>query len=233
LFDWFKSQGCVSKERPSSFWGPLFITKRRALVRGKIVTVTVRRRIKPCESTTTLEEVCADYLSLISSMKRQVELNQTAFVPAPPLFVGNSRARIITTAPSRTAGRSLVQGFNWQQDSYNNVFFLDDYNPGVIQLFVKELAPETQDCIRFTGEAALGIVRQFEDFGKDAVKLHWIFTTYTCLQSKSWETTFNLSGTYLIKLLGWDARKDLSKAKKLNRIDHCLNLLRTLDATIK
>ncbi|MBD2100968.1 hypothetical protein [Leptolyngbya sp. FACHB-261] len=159
-----------------------------------------------------------------------------------PLFLSKSEAQVITAAPSRTAGRSLIQCHNWieqypgQEDSA--VYFPDKYSVGSIDLSIKDLNPEKQEYMLFAGKAAWGIIKQFEQFGKDAVKLHWILSAYAFQQcSNPWEISFKLYAVHgdesLIKLMGWSNRTDLSTASKLNRIDHCLRLLRKLDATIK
>ncbi len=155
------------------------------------------------------------------------------FIPQPQLFLKGSKEPIIAAPPVRTTNRSLLQLFNWQQDLDDKVSFLDSYSAGRIELFINELDPETQEYIRFTGKAAWGIISQFEEFGEDTAKLHFILSAYAFQQSRPWAEPFKLSGTSLINELRWDARKDLTKTIKMNRIDHCLKLLRRLDSTIK
>ena len=165
--------------------------------------------------------------------------SKSAPVTELPLFINKSTVPIPLCSPPTSASRSMLKSWEWQEDDNNNVFFRDNYDTGVVEMFLKELDAETTKYLRLTGEAAWELVKQFGELGKDAVKLHWIISAYIFKQAEPWNTEIKLAGTgkkggsHLIDLMGWGERKDMTIAQKLIRIERCLFLLRRLDATIK
>jgi len=162
-------------------------------------------------------------------------------VPAtePQLFISTTISQILTSAPPRTACKSLLRVWDWQEDAHKNVFFRDNYSTGFVKLALKDKDPVTKEYFYFTDKAAWGIIEEFGSFGKDTAKLHCLLSAYVFQQAAPWRTEIKLAGTgknggtNLIDLMGWDKRKDMTICQKLLRIEQCLKLLRRLDATIK
>lgn len=162
-------------------------------------------------------------------------------VPAtePQLFISTTITQILTSAPPRTACKSLLRIWDWQEDTHKNVFFRDNYSTGFVKLALKDKDPVTKEYFYFTGKAAWGIIEEFGSFGKDTAKLHCLLSAYVFQQAVPWRTEIKLAGTgknggtNLIDLMGWGERKDMTTSQKLLRIEQCLKLLRRLDATIK
>jgi len=162
-------------------------------------------------------------------------------VPAtePQLFISTTITQILTSAPPRTACKSLLRIWDWQEDTHKNVFFRDNYSTGFVKLALKDKDPVTKEYFYFTGKAAWGIIEEFGNLGKDTAKLHCLLSAYVFQQAVPWRTEIKLAGTgknggtNLIDLMGWGERKDMTTSQKLLRIEQCLKLLRRLDATIK
>lgn len=162
-------------------------------------------------------------------------------VPAtePQLFISTTITQILTSAPPRTACKSLLRIWDWQEDTHKNVFFRDNYSTGFVKLALKDKDPVTKEYFYFTGKAAWGIIEEFGNLGKDTAKLHCLLSAYVFQQVVPWRTEIKLAGTgknggtNLIDLMGWGERKDMTTSQKLLRIEQCLKLLRRLDATIK
>ncbi|MGV0028416.1 helix-turn-helix domain-containing protein [Phormidesmis priestleyi] len=65
-----------------------------------------------------------------------------------------------------------------------------------------------------------------------AARLHAVFATYATRQNRPWEESFCLRGSDLIKFLGLDRRKDMTKPEKLRAIADLSWIVGTLGAVV-
>ncbi|MBD2099830.1 helix-turn-helix transcriptional regulator [Leptolyngbya sp. FACHB-261] len=129
--------------------------------------------------------------------------------------------------------QALIRPDLWQQDSSGSVSFRKDFSKDrYIEHFITSTVPESKNLVLFTEKAAWNIIWKLGEEGLDTAKLHLMFAAHAFKQEKPWETEFKLAGSDLIKELGWDNRKDLSKTAKLKKVAHHAWLLGSLAVKI-
>lgn len=133
----------------------------------------------------------------------------------PPLYQKNEHITpAATAAPMVSSLRAQLRKDQWEKDPFGLGYFLYQSKTKPSNI-IEHYITSPGDISLLPWEEALQIV---EKFGLTTAKLHLIFAAHTMRQEKPWESKFTLSGSDIIKELGWDKRTDLNKFQKLNEV---------------
>jgi hypothetical protein len=150
-------------------------------------------------------------------LEGMIEVGQISEPPPtePPLYQKNEHITpAATAAPMVSSLRAQLRKDQWEKDPFglgNFMYQSKTKSSNIIQHFITSPG----DISLLPWEEALQII---DKFGLTTAKLHLIFAAHAMRQEKPWESKFTLSGSDIIKELGWDKRTDLNKFQKLNEV---------------
>lgn len=146
----------------------------------------------------------------------------------PPLFSTQTIEMTATGAPVISATQAYYKRPEWEEYSPGKLYFQRRFGKGrYVEFYIMNQQEQQPESI--TGQAEHEIQ---ERYGVMAARLHAIFATYATRQNRPWEESFCLRGSDLIKYLGLDRRKDMTKAQKLRAIADLAWIVGTLGAVV-
>lgn len=146
----------------------------------------------------------------------------------PPLFATQTIEMTATGAPVISATQAYCKRPEWEEYSPGKLYFLRRFGKGrVVEFYIMNQQEQQPESI--TGQAEHEIQ---ERYGVMAARLHAIFATYATRQNRPWEEPFCLRGSDLIRCLGLDRRKDMTKSQKLRAIADLAWIVGTLGAIV-
>lgn len=162
------------------------------------------------ESTSTQPKKTID-------LEGMIEVKQISDPPPtePHLYQKNEHfTPAATSAPMVSSLQAQLRKDQWKKDPFGLGYFLHQsktQHSNIIQHFITSPG----DISLLPWEEALQII---DKFGLTTAKLHLIFAAHAMRQENPWESKFTLSGSDIIKELGWDKRTDINKFQKLNEL---------------
>jgi DNA-binding transcriptional regulator YiaG len=146
----------------------------------------------------------------------------------PPLFLTQEIEMTATGAPVISATQAYYKRPEWEEYSPGKLYFQRRFGKGrYVEFYIMNQQEQQPESITSQAE------REIQDrYGVMAARLHALFATYATKQNRPWEESFYLLGSDLIKFLGLDRRKDMSKSEKLRAIADLTWIVGTLGAVI-
>lgn len=145
-----------------------------------------------------------------------------------PLFATQTIEMTATGAPVISATQAYYKRPEWEEYSPGKLYFQRRFGKGrYVEFYIMNQQEQQPESI--TGQAE----HEIQDrYGVMAARLHAIFATYATRQNRPWEESFCLRGSDLIKYLGLDRRKDMTKSQKLRAIADLAWIVGTLGAVV-
>jgi DNA-binding transcriptional regulator YiaG len=145
-----------------------------------------------------------------------------------PLFMNQAIEMTATGAPVISATQAYYKRPEWEEYSPGKLYFQRRFGKGrYVEFYIMNRQEQQPEFI--TGQAEQEVQ---ERYGVMAARLHAVFATYATRQNRPWEEPFCLRGSDLIKFLGLDRRKDMTKPEKLRAIADLSWIVGTLGAVI-
>jgi len=146
----------------------------------------------------------------------------------PPLFLTQEIEMTATGAPVISATQAYYKRPEWEEYSPGKLYFQRRFGKGrYVEFYIMNQQEQQPESITSQAEREIQ-----ERYGVMAARLHALFATYATRQKRPWEESFYLLGSDLIKFLGLDRRKDMSKSQKLRAIADLTWIVGTLGAVI-
>lgn len=146
----------------------------------------------------------------------------------PPLFSTQTIEMTATGAPVISATQAYYKRPEWEEYSPGKLYFQRRFGKGrYVEFYIMNQQEQQPESITSQAEHEIQ-----ERYGVMAARLHAIFATYATRQNRPWEESFCLRGSDLIKYLGLDRRKDMTKSQKLRAIADLGWIVGTLGAVI-
>lgn len=147
------------------------------------------------------------------------------------LFQSSAVTPVATAGPILSSIQAMILK-DFQNDPDGRPVFDKRFsNDRVIQHFITDSNPDSENLEALAGKAAWQIV---ERFGIVTAYIHLIFAAYATDSPEPWKDTFTISGTQLINMLGMDRkRSDLTKAEKLKEVAKRVSDLASLGVCIQ
>lgn len=125
--------------------------------------------------------------------------------------------RMANGMPIYTAYKAMLEKDTWIEETisklalyrYEGKSNTDNY----IEHYINKA--NTKEIITLPFTEAIQII---DKYGIETAKLHLILAVHACRQDEPWNTMFTLKGTDLIRALGWQKNKHLTKSEKLVKI---------------
>lgn len=145
-----------------------------------------------------------------------------------PLFATQPIEMTATGAPVISATQAYYKRPEWEEYSPGKLYFQRRFGKGrYVEFYIMNQQEQQPESITTQAEHEVQ-----ERYGVMAARLHAVFATYATRQNRPWEESFCLRGSDLIKCLGLDRRKDMTKAQKLRAIADLAWLVGTLGAVV-
>lgn len=146
----------------------------------------------------------------------------------PPLFSTQTIEMTATGAPVISATQAYYKRPEWEEYSPGKLYFQRRFGKGrYVEFYIMNQQEQQPEFITTQAEHEVQ-----ERYGVMAARLHAIFATYATRQNRPWEEPFCLRGSDLIKYLGLDRRKDMTKSQKLRAIADLAWVVGTLGAVV-
>lgn len=146
----------------------------------------------------------------------------------PPLFSTQTIEMTATGAPVISATQAYYKRPEWEEYSPGKLYFQRRFGKGrYVEFYIMNQQEQQPEPITSQAEHEIQ-----ERYGVMAARLHAIFATYATRQNRPWEESFCLRGSDLIKYLGLDRRKDMTKSQKLRAIADLAWIVGTLGAVV-
>jgi DNA-binding transcriptional regulator YiaG len=146
----------------------------------------------------------------------------------PPLFSIQTIEMTATGAPVISATQAYYKRPEWEEYSPGKLYFQRRFGKGrYVEFYIMNQQEQQPESITSQAEHEIQ-----ERYGVMAARLHAIFATYATRQNRPWEESFCLRGSDLIKYLGLDRRKDMTKSQKLRAIADLAWIVGTLGAVV-
>jgi 3-hydroxy-3-methylglutaryl CoA synthase len=146
----------------------------------------------------------------------------------PPLFLTQEIEMTATGAPVISATQAYYKRPEWEEYSPGKLYFQRRFGKGrYVEFYIMNQQEQQPESITSQAEREIQ-----ERYGVMAARLHALFATHATRQKRPWEESFYLLGSDLIKFLGLDRRKDMSKSEKLRAIADLTWIVGTLGAVI-
>jgi DNA-binding transcriptional regulator YiaG len=184
---------------------------------------TTQSEIFP-ETTPSLKTDQSNSSQPIKRIRKPRKLPRTE----PPLFSSQEIELTATGAPVISATQAYCKQPEWEEYSPGKLYFQRRFGKGrYVEFYIMNQQEQQPESITSQAEREIQ-----ERYGVMAARLHAIFATYATRQNRPWEEPFHLLGSDLIKYLGLDRRKDMSKSEKLRAIADLAWIVGTLGSII-
>jgi hypothetical protein len=130
----------------------------------------------------------------------------------PRLFVNNRHQVLPATLPMKTSTLCQLRDDFWQQDTSNGTAYYRQESKTNSKNYIEHYISSSEDIQVLPWDSARQII---DKFGFNTVLLQLLFAAHAVKCARPWESQFFLSGTDIIKELGWDKRTDVSLSTKL------------------
>jgi DNA-binding XRE family transcriptional regulator len=130
----------------------------------------------------------------------------------PQLFANNKHQVLPATLPMKTSTLCQLRDDFWQQDGSNGVAYYRQESKTNSKNYIEHYISSSEDIQILPWDSARQII---DKFGFNTVLLQLLFAAHAVKCARPWESQFFLSGTDIIRELGWDKRTDVSLATKL------------------
>lgn len=179
-------------------------------------------QVSPLETANAIGSSTGD--SALKRIRKPRKLPRTE----PPLFSTQTIEMTATGAPVISATQAYYKRPEWEEYSPGKLYFQRRFGKGrYVEFYIMNQQEQQPEPITSQAEHEIQ-----ERYGVMAARLHAIFATYATRQNRPWEESFCLRGSDLIKYLGLDRRKDMTKSQKLRAIADLAWIVGTLGAVV-
>ena len=130
----------------------------------------------------------------------------------PRLFANSSHQVLPATLPMKTSTLCQLRDDFWQQDISNGIAYYRQESHTNSKNYIEHYISSSEDIQVLPWDSARQII---DKFGFNTVLLQLLFAAHAVKCPRPWDSQFLLSGTDIIRELGWDKRTDISLSTKL------------------
>jgi DNA-binding XRE family transcriptional regulator len=190
----------------------------------KIINDGTRQIERDVTIYVTSEELEANLNALLERLDNQIndiiggyypQLKDNFYQPPklePRLFANSSHQVLPATLPMKTSTLCQLRDDFWQQDISNGIAYYRQESHTNSNNYIEHYISSSEDIQVLPWDSARQII---DKFGFNTVLLQLLFAAHAVKCSRPWESQFLLSGTDIIRELGWDKRTDISLSTKL------------------
>ena len=190
----------------------------------KIINDGTRQIERDVTVYATSEELEAKLNALLERLETQIndiisgyypQLKDNFYQPPklePRLFANSSHQVLPATLPMKTSTLCQLRDDFWQQDISNGIAYYRQESHTNSNNYIEHYISSSEDIQVLPWDSARQII---DKFGFNTVLLQLLFAAHAVKCPRPWESQFLLSGTDIIRELGWDKRTDISLATKL------------------
>jgi DNA-binding XRE family transcriptional regulator len=190
----------------------------------KIINDGTRQIERDVTIYVTSEELEANLNTLLERLDNQIndiiggyypQLKDNFYQPPklePRLFANSSHQVLPATLPMKTSTLCQLRDDFWQQDISNGIAYYRQESHTNSNNYIEHYISSSEDIQVLPWDSARQII---DKFGFNTVLLQLLFAAHAVKCPRPWESQFLLSGTDIIKELGWDKRTDISLSTKL------------------
>lgn len=190
----------------------------------KVINDGVRQIDRDITVYATSEELEANLNALLERLETQIndivgghypQLKDNFYQPPklePRLFANSSHQVLPATLPMKTSTLCQLRDDFWQQDISNGIAYYRQESHTNSNNYIEHYISSREDIQVLPWDSARQII---DKFGFNTVLLQLLFAAHAVKCLRPWESQFLLSGTDIIRELGWDKRTDISLPTKL------------------
>jgi DNA-binding XRE family transcriptional regulator len=190
----------------------------------KIINDGTRQIERDVTIHVTSEELEANLNALLERLDNQIndiiggyypQLKDNFYQPPklePRLFANSSHQVLPATLPMKTSTLCQLRDDFWQQDISNGIAYYRQESHTNSNNYIEHYISSSEDIQVLPWDSARQII---DKFGFNTVLLQLLFAAHAVKCPRPWESQFLLSGTDIIRELGWDKRTDISLSTKL------------------
>jgi DNA-binding XRE family transcriptional regulator len=130
----------------------------------------------------------------------------------PRLFTTSSHQLLPAALPMKTSTLCQLRDDFWQQDTSNGAAYYRQESNTNSSNYIEHYISSSEDIQILPWDSARQII---DKFGFNTVLLQLLFAAHAVKCPEPWKNEFSLSGTDIIKELGWDKRTDIPLHTKL------------------
>ena len=190
----------------------------------KVINDGVRQIERDITLYETSEELEANLNTLLGHIGTQIndiigghypQLKDNFYQPPklePRLFANSSHQVLPATLPMKTSTLCQLRDDFWQQDISNGIAYYRQESHTNSKNYIEHYISSSEDIQVLPWDSARQII---DKFGFNTVLLQLLFAAHAVKCPRPWDSQFLLSGTDIIRELGWDKRTDISLSTKL------------------